>query len=203
MSNETHINIHSIIPLSKINGPGKRMVIFFQGCNKRCHGCFNPATHSFDTVTLHSPEDILKKSLLNDIEGITVSGGEPFLQHNGLFELLKMAKNKYNLTTVVYTGFTYEELKENAYYFQCLDFIDVLVDGRYDETKKEPTLLARGSTNQRFYFISNRYTEKDFYMPGKTEIIIGKNGVIKATGFGKPPHLAPHTKDFGVRAREK
>jgi len=61
----------------------------------------------------------------------------------------------------------------------------VLIDGRFDETKIEPTMLARGSTNQRLHFLSNRYTEKDLVMPGKIELIVGPEGTITQTGFSK------------------
>lgn len=185
MSENILINIHSIIPLSKVNGPGNRMVIFFQGCDKNCPGCFNSETHSFETVNLYSPADIFEKYPPKNIEGITISGGEPFLQPDGLLELLKTAKENHNLSTVVYTGFAYKELKQKPECILCLKFIDVLIDGRYVESKKETTLMARGSTNQKFYFFDNRYKKADFYMPGKIEVIIGKDGVITNTGFGK------------------
>ncbi|MBI5875858.1 MAG: radical SAM protein [Deltaproteobacteria bacterium] len=186
MSENILINIHSTIPLSKVNGPGNRMVIFFQGCDKNCPGCFNPDTHSFETIGRYSPAALFKKYPPNNrIEGITVSGGEPFLQPDGLLEILKTAKEEFNLSTVVYTGFAYKELKQKPECRPCLEFIDVLIDGRYVESKKEPSLLARGSTNQRFYFFGNRYKETDFYMQGKIEVIIGKDGVITNTGFGK------------------
>ncbi|MBI3753534.1 MAG: anaerobic ribonucleoside-triphosphate reductase activating protein [Deltaproteobacteria bacterium] len=180
------LNIHSIIPLSKVNGPGNRMVVFFQGCDKNCPGCFNPDTHSFETISLYSPGALFKKYPPNKrIEGITLSGGEPFLQPEGLFELLKTAKENFNLSTVVYTGFTYKEIRQKPECLPCLEFIDVLIDGRYVESKKEPSLLARGSTNQRLYLLSSRYKREDFYMPGKIEVIIGKDGVVTNTGFGK------------------
>lgn len=185
MSENILINIHSIIPLSKVNGPGNRMVIFFQGCDKNCQGCFNPDTHSFETTGLYSPADIFKKYPPSNIEGITISGGEPFLQPDGLLKLLKTAKENFNLSTVVYTGFAYKGLKQKPECLPCLKFIDVLIDGSYEETKKEPSLLARGSTNQRLCFLSSRYKREDFYMPGKIEVIIGKDGMITNTGFGK------------------
>ena len=179
------INIHSIIPSSRVNGPGKRMVIFFQGCYHDCPYCFNPDTHSFDKINLYTPEEIFKKHLRQDIEGITVSGGESFLQPKGLYRLLKTARYAYNLTTVVYTGFEYNELRRDNVCRLCLEFIDVLIDGRYEESKKENTLLARGSANQRFYFFTSRYLQKDFYMPAKAEIIIGNDGIIRETGFSR------------------
>lgn len=186
MSEDILINIHSIIPLSQINGPGNRMVIFFQGCDKNCPGCFNPETHTFETVKLYSPAEIFKKYPPNNrIEGVTVSGGEPFLQPDGLLELLKTAREDYNLSTVVYTGFAYKELKQKPECLPCMEFIDALIDGRFVESNKETSLLARGSANQRFYFFGNRYKEADFYMSGKIEVIIGKDGVITNTGFNK------------------
>lgn len=179
------INIHSAIPLSRINGPGNRMVVFFQGCDRRCPSCFNPGTHPFNTVRLLSPEDIFKRYLSRDVEGITISGGEPFLQPEGLYALLKTARESYGLSTVVYTGFRYKELKAKPACRSCLEFVDVLIDGRYEELKKERTLLARGSTNQRLYFFSSRYSRKDFYMQGKAEVIIGRDGTVTKTGFSR------------------
>lgn len=185
MSRGRLINIHSVIPVSKINGPGSRIAVFFQGCRHNCPGCFNPGTHPFDTTNLFTPEEIFEKYHTGNIEGLTVSGGEPFLQGKGLRSLLRLARETYGLSTVVYTGFTYSELKTGPAAKACFEFIDVLIDGRYDESAKETSLLARGSVNQEFHFLSKRYKRDDFYMPGKIEVIIGKDGCITATGFGK------------------
>ncbi len=182
---DVFINIHSIIPSSGVNGPGSRMVVFFQGCSRNCPDCFNPDTHPFKDARLYLPEEIFKEHLQKDIEGITVSGGEPFHQAAGLFYLLKTAKEVYGLTTVVYTGFEYDKLTAVPQCRPCIEYIDVLIDGRFEKSKKEPTLLARGSTNQRFYFLTNRYKEGDFYMTAKAEIIIGRDGTITETGFSR------------------
>ena len=182
MKSEIFINIHAVIPFSRINGPGQRMVVFFQGCERNCPGCFNPSTHPQNTVKLYTPEEIFENYLSSGIDGITVSGGEPFLQIEGLYGLLKAAK-KRGLTTVVYTGFRYGELAENGRLKTVFDFTDVLVDGGFDMVMIEPTLLARGSTNQRIYFLSGVYKMADFYMPGKLEVIIGKDGRVVETGF--------------------
>jgi len=66
----------------------------------------------------------------------------------------------------------------------ALALIDVLIDGPFDIEKAEKTLLARGSSNQRFLSLTGRYTEADFYMPGKVELMIDKNGLVTGTGFG-------------------
>ncbi|MDO8427476.1 MAG: 4Fe-4S single cluster domain-containing protein [Deltaproteobacteria bacterium] len=177
------LNIHAILPYSRVNGPGLREVVFFQGCASKCPGCFNPETHSFEKRELYTVKEILEKRA-GLVEGITISGGEPFMQKEGLFELLKAAKDLC-LTTVVYTGFIFEELKEDRLCARILEFTDVLIDGAYEETKKEKTLLARGSENQRLFFLTKRYSEADFHMPGKVEVIIGKDGSVTETGFSR------------------
>lgn len=182
---ELSLNLHAVLRSSGINGPGSRMVIFFQGCVRGCVGCFNPDTHSREIRDSLSVEEIFSRFCSNGIEGITVSGGEPFLQPTGLFRLLKKAREDYNLSSIVYTGLKYEEILEAPALAMSLQFIDVLVDGAYENEKKEKTLLARGSTNQRFHFLTKRYDLSDFHMPGKVEVIIGSDGMIKETGFSR------------------
>ncbi len=176
------LNIHSVIACSRVNGPGSRLVVFFQGCKRRCQGCFNPETHPIKRANLYTPEEIFQKYLKEGTEGITVSGGEPFLQPEGLLALLKEAR-KQGLSTVVYTGYRYEELlslKETPLIFEHLD---VLVDGEFRMEEKEESLLARGSKNQRLFFLSSRYSLEDFYMDGKVELIINPDGTVVTTGF--------------------
>ena len=185
MNHDVCINVHSIIPVSRINGPGKRMVVFFQGCNNKCSGCFNPETHPFIRIAEYSPGTIFSHFYRPGIEGITVSGGDPFYQRRGLLQLLRSARDDYGLSTIVYTGFTYELLSASRICRAIFRYTDVLIDGRFDETKREPTMLARGSTNQRLHILSNRYMEKDFIMPGKVELIVGSEGTIIQTGFSK------------------
>ena len=183
------INVHSIIPSSVVNGPGKRLVVFFQGCRLDCPGCFNPDTHTFRENKLLSPDEILSSGAGagagedEDIEGITVSGGEPFEQPSGLLNLLKCARTKRSLSTMVYTGHTYEEILNDSVKSLCLEFIDLLIEGRFIREEKETTRLARGSTNQRIMLLTDRYDIADLEMPGKAEIIISPDGRITKTGF--------------------
>ena len=179
------INLHAVIPCSRVNGPGKRLVVFFQGCGRGCPGCFNPDTHDEDVRIIKTPQEIFDGYLKKGVEGVTVSGGEPFEQAAGLTELLRLAVTAHGLTTVVYTGFTIEEIQKNPRLAGPLKYINVLVDGPFDETKKEPTLLGRGSMNQRLNFLDDTYTIKDFYMPAKAELIISSEGVVTGTGFGR------------------
>lgn len=177
------INIHAVLPLSAVNGPGKRLVVFFQGCRRGCAGCFNPDTHSFGERGLYQAGEVFERFLTSGVEGMTVSGGEPFEQPEGLIELLGEAAAR-GLSRVVYTGFTIEEIREDGVMAACLSLIDVLIDSPYEKGKKETTLLARGSSNQRIHLLTGRYQAEDFVMPGRVEILIGRDGVIRETGFG-------------------
>ncbi len=184
------LNLHAVIPVSAVNGPGLRMVIFFQGCRRGCANCFNPATHPFVT-SLESPvEPLVREASALGVEGLTVSGGEPFSQPEGLAELLKCARDEYNLSTVVYTGYRLEELLDSERLRGALGFVDVLIDGPYDGSRPERTTLARGSTNQCFRFLTPRYVIDDFYMPAKIEVKIAGDGVVTATGFGALPGVS-------------
>lgn len=176
------LNIHAVIPRSRVNGPGLRLVVFFQGCARDCSGCFNPGTHSFEKREIKTPEALLGSYLSSGVEGITVSGGEPFSQPRGLLRLLELSVAS-NLTTLVYTGFTLEEVMADDEKDAGLSFIDVLIDGPFRKELAEPTLLARGSTNQRMHFLTSRYSIADLYMQGRAEVIIGADGVVRKTGF--------------------
>lgn len=191
MTEKRLINIHAVIPSSEVNGPGKRLVVFFQGCGRQCPGCFNPETHAYEDRILTDPEKILEENLAEGVEGITVSGGEPFDQPEGLRELLKHAREDHGLTTVVYTGYLYEDLTVDKLKAACLNHVDVIIDGGFVKALREPTFLARGSINQRIIPLTDRYNEDDFIMPGRVEVIIAPDGTVMETGFGRIP-LEPH-----------
>lgn len=139
-------------------------------------------TWSHETKLIYTPADIIA-NIDNDIEGITVLGGEPFEQPDDLLELLRTAKQR-NLSTIVFTGYNYLELINQ---FKPLDhfkeYIDVLIDGFYDETLRSFSVPMIGSINQKYYFFSDRYRLKDF-PPNKVEIYISKNGVVRFSGMG-------------------
>ncbi len=181
--NDIRIKAHAVLMSSDVNGPGRRAVIFFQGCPFDCDGCFNPETHSESDGYMVSPKEILDGLRTDEIEGITVSGGDPFMQPGPLTELLRLARDEYGLSTVVYTGYTIELLRKKAELARPLEYIDVLIDGGFVSHLMEPTLLARGSTNQRFHFLTDYYEIGDFYMPSKAEIVIRPDGTITGTGF--------------------
>lgn len=138
---------------SIVDGPGLRFSLFVQGCIHNCKGCHNPESHKLDGGTLQDTDEIFEQIQKNPLlDGVTFSGGEPFLQAKALSELAKKIKDT-GLNLYVYTGFTYEELLSGAndenFWGELLKYTDFLVDGKFEEDKKHYTLLFKGSENQR------------------------------------------------------
>lgn len=141
------IRIAGIVPESFVDGAGIRFAIFMQGCLRNCKGCHNPATHDLNGGKIFNTEEIISAIKKNPLlTGITLSGGEPFLQIAPAAELAKAAKN-LGLNVWCYTGFKLEELPADAE--ELLQNIDVLVDGEYIEELRDLELAFRGSKNQR------------------------------------------------------
>lgn len=134
---------------SIVDGAGLRCVIWTQGCFHNCKGCHNPQTHDISKGTLYDIEDIIKEILQTQLQnGITLSGGEPFLQCNALVKILDGIKEK-EFNVWAYTGFLYEELIKDQEKKNLLEKIDVLVDGKFIEEEKDIYLRFKGSRNQR------------------------------------------------------
>ncbi len=146
---------------SIVDGPGLRSVIWFQGCSHNCTGCHNTNTLPFEGGIEVLVTDVFKEiDLLNDQDGITLSGGDPFFQPNALLEIVKYIKAKeYNIWC--YTGFVYEDiLKMDEIYLEILTHIDVLVDGRFIIEEKSLDCKYRGSKNQRLIDVQKSLTNK-------------------------------------------
>ncbi|MBR2519811.1 MAG: anaerobic ribonucleoside-triphosphate reductase activating protein [Selenomonadaceae bacterium] len=152
------IRIAGLVPESFVDGDGIRFAIFFQGCKRNCEGCHNPETHSLDGGKLIDTEEIisaLKKNSL--LDGITLTGGEPFLQIDAANELARAAKN-FGLSVWCYTGYTFEELDGDAQ--KLLDNVDVLIDGEFVESLRDLELIFRGSSNQRIIDVKKSREQK-------------------------------------------
>lgn len=139
---------------SMVDGPGIRYTVFVQGCPHECEGCHNLQTHSFNGGAIAYVEDINEDILRmkDGIDGITLSGGEPFTQPIPCAEIAKYAKS-LGLNVWCYTGYTFEQLEYRSHTDgacrELMGLIDVLVDGRFMKDKKSMNCLFRGSTNQR------------------------------------------------------
>lgn len=132
------------------NGPGIRTSIFVTGCSLNCKNCFNKdyQNPNFGNIWTEK-EDELIASYLSDpnVAGLTILGGEPFENAQGLISLLK--KIKTNKSIWIYSGYTYDYLIKNDDTLELLKLVDVLVDGPFIESMKDLNLYFRGSRNQR------------------------------------------------------
>ena len=135
---------------SIVDGPGLRYTVFTQGCPHHCPGCHNPQSHDFEGGEVRSTDDILTvigENIL--LDGLTLSGGEPFMQAEACAALAKGA-HELGLNVWCYTGYTYEALlKGKDEWKQLLENIDVLVDGPFMLELRTLDARFRGSSNQR------------------------------------------------------
>ena len=143
------MRIHETLHDSIVDGPGLRFVVFVQGCPHRCAGCHNPQTHDPHGGREVSVDDIIQDMKKNPLlDGITLTGGEPFMQAQDCATLAKAAK-ALGLNVWCYSGWTLDELRQMPEAQVLLDEIDVLVDGPYMEEQRSLSLKWRGSKNQR------------------------------------------------------
>lgn len=187
--NNSIINIAEIAPVSEVNGPGKRAVIWVQGCSKRCSGCWNAAYLDFSTKLQLTPQQIFdfvrQKTLdFSLVEGITFSGGEPFEQAAALSEAASLFKSR-GMTIMSYSGDTLEEIKiKGKPQTDFLGNLDILVDGEY--VKEESCdRLWRSSLNQKVYFLTERYRsfEPEINKESREfEVVLSENE-LRVTGF--------------------
>lgn len=139
------MRIAGIVRDSIVDGLGVRDVIFVQGCSKQCKGCHNPDTWDYNGGCHRFIGDIVDE-LSDSSNDVTISGGEPLDQFDDLLELCRMLFEQ-GKRIWVYTGNVVDPTK--LMYMRLARYVDVIVDGRFIEEKKDSDLLFRGSSNQR------------------------------------------------------
>ena len=169
-------------PITEALGPYKRYALWVQGCNKRCPGCISPDAqpldggYAVDTNVLAS--EILSRS---DLEGITISGGEPFLQQEALCELIDSVRLKKDLGVIIYTGMLYSEIENSPLTQRC----DLIIDGEYIKELNDDKSL-RGSSNQNVICISDRYLDvldEHYGRPGRKVEFIQQANTFNMIGI--------------------
>lgn len=171
--------IHAREPRSRANGPGTRFVIWMQGCTLGCPGCFNPGTHA--TVGGETLEvEALLREIGRDVDGLTLSGGEPMQQAPAALELLLGARRR-GLSTLMFSGYTIDEIRAQALGPAVLAHLDVLVDGRYVAGDRIGSGL-RGSANQQIHVLGRRHTRAEVEATPTAEIRIARDGSVVLTG---------------------
>lgn len=143
------IRVLDIIEDTTVDGPGFRTSIYCAGCSHACKGCHNPQSWDFNGGREMTTDEIMKIIEADPYADVTFSGGDPMYQAEGFIELAHAIRERTNKTIWCYTGFTYEALLKMPKQRELLELIDVLVDGPFVESLRDPDLLFRGSSNQR------------------------------------------------------
>ena len=147
------MNLLGTYPETSVDGEGIRYSIYLAGCSHHCPGCHNPESwnpRAGEELTEEKIQSIIreiKKKAWED--GVTFSGCDPVFLLDAFLLELKRVKEERGLNVWCYTGYTYEEIKAQPRLSAALDYIDVLVDGRFEQALFSPYLEFRGSSNQR------------------------------------------------------
>lgn len=159
------MNISNYIDLSVVDGEGTRCVLFVSGCSHKCKGCYNKSTWNPKSGYEFTKE--MEDRIIADLKdtrikrrGITLSGGDPlhFNNRDGILRLCRRIKQECPDKDIwLYTGYALECLKEmeNMVIDFILGYVDVLVDGKFEQELKDPSLKFRGSSNQRIIYMGN------------------------------------------------
>ncbi|HTU18208.1 MAG TPA: 4Fe-4S single cluster domain-containing protein [Gemmataceae bacterium] len=181
--------IAQIVPCTEAEGPGRRFALWFQGCPLRCPGCCNPEMLPFEGGTAISLADLIAQieeaADTQDVEGITLLGGEP-LAHAAAAAALARAVQERGLTVMVFSGYTREEAGKlpDPSIVELFSMTDILVDGPYLRDQPETWRRWIGSANQRIHFLSDRYRADDprWLLPNTLEIRLRGNE-LTVNGF--------------------
>ena len=177
--------------VTRAEGPGARYALWLQGCSLRCAGCCNPQLFDPEAGAAVSGAQLFAEILgvRAEIEGLTLLGGEPFEQAAGLAPLARAVRG-LGLSVIAFSGFRLEELSRmrDPAVAALLASLDVLVDGRYEAGRPERQRLWVGSTNQRFHYLSDRYSAV-IERPGpgeplrSLEVRLSPDGRLSANGW--------------------
>ena len=171
-------------------GPGERVCLWTQGCDRGCPGCISPELQPFtgSNADERMLGEILRKTAeVNSCTGLTVSGGDPFAQADALLRLLRNVRSVFS-DILVYTGFTLEEIRNGscaAAGIECLSLIDVLIDGPYIDERNTHDCVLRGSENQKIRYLTPERAEyyEAYLQKGRILETFSHNGSVVITGI--------------------
>ena len=132
-----------------VDGPGFRTAIYAAGCDNHCKGCHNPQSWDINNGHMVSTDEIMEVIKQDPFANVSFSGGDPMYQPEGFTELAEAIREQTDKTIWCWTGYKFELLLRMPKQRRLLELIDVLVDGPFVESLKDPDLLFRGSRNQR------------------------------------------------------
>ncbi len=187
-----HLNIYKFLPVSEVEGPGKRACIWVQGCSIQCKNCALPQTWSKDRGQKISVDELAEKIIdIGEIEGVTFTGGEPFDQAKALFKLALKLKEA-GLSIITFTGYKIEDIQNSKKesWHDLLSVTDILIDSPYIHEKSDFSRPLVGSSNQRYHFLSGRYSKNDLSSNSeRIEVRIQEDGKISVNGQIDPVNL--------------
>ncbi len=175
---DTDFNIGDIEYDCAIYGPGKRTVIWFQGCTLGCKGCWNTQFQSTEPKWLMSREQLLEL-IVSHGNDVTFLGGEP-LQQSGNLSWLVQRLSDMDIGMMLYTGYEPEEIAQNKEWSRICDTVDILIPGRYVESLRDTNLRWRGSSNQKILFKNKTIPVEDM---SEIEIVISPGGSVSCMGY--------------------
>jgi anaerobic ribonucleoside-triphosphate reductase activating protein len=178
------LNLHAVERRSLANGPGNRFVVWFQGCTLRCRGCYNPETHTTGPRDVTPVGSLLQRIAAegDGLDGVTITGGEPFEQPHALLALLLGLRERTDLSLLAFSGHTLEEIQRRPLGGEILASLDVLISGRYSERQRLGRGL-RGSTNKRIHLLTDRHALEEIEATPTAELLIDATGRIAITGI--------------------
>ncbi len=171
------LNIALIIPSTEAEGPGKRYAVWVQGCPMRCPGCCNPEMLPFTPAERRHPTSLIEEAVGGGVEGISLLGGEPFAQAEGLASVAEGVREA-GLSVMIFTGYTLAELRARGEpeVARLLAATDLLVDGRFDASQRSARRRFIGSQNQGLHFLSDRYGADDPRLRGPQSLELRLRG---------------------------
>lgn len=171
-------------------GPGRRLGIWFQGCSLRCEGCISVDTWAIAKELIPIDQLMIElSSYLPLVDGVTISGGEPFDQFEALLAIVVQLREKTKVDILVYTGYGIEDITDQLQ--QIKPYIDVLISDPFQRQSSQ-TLRLRGSDNQRLHCFTSQATEKfAYYQQAVTtedkvlDVMFDAEGVVWFAGIPK------------------
>ena len=143
------IRILNVIEDTTVDGVGLRTAVYAAGCYHACPGCHNPESWNMDNGTPTSIEEVLKRVLDDPFADVTFTGGDPMFQAKEFSELARAIKEHSSKNIWCYTGYVFEQLLSMPDCRSLLEYVDVLVDGKFIHELRDESLRFRGSSNQR------------------------------------------------------
>ena len=178
------INIASILHEDGANGPGLRCTVFVQGCDHKCHNCYNKHTWEFGKGVDYTAEQLITECTKNPLdEGITFSGGDPVYQYKELLPVVRALKDKSN---ILYTGFEITEILDmcstNVELAEFICSFKFVITGKYREDLQDPNIKFRGSSNQKVLiplYKDDRLTLFDVSSTWDTYVSVSEKSILE------------------------